>query len=52
VFTRLANFSRGQWVEKVPGDFTKSGEPFEFRIHQDAGHITFPRTYPIDDPPR
>ncbi len=39
----------GQWVEKVWGDFTKPGEPFVFRIHQDAGYITLPHTHPIDE---
>ena len=39
----------GQWVEKVSGDFTKPGEPFVFRIHQDAGYITLPHTHPIDE---
>lgn len=33
----LHNFSPGQWVETVSGDFTKPGEPFVFRIHHDAG---------------
>jgi hypothetical protein len=33
----------------VSGDFTKPGEAFVFRIHQDAGYITFPHTHPIDE---
>ena len=36
----LSKFQPGQWVEKVSGDFTKLGEPFVFRIHQDAGDTT------------
>ena len=39
----------GQWVEKVSGDFSKPGEPFVFRIHQDAGYITLPHVHPIDE---
>ena len=39
----------GQWVEKVSGDFSKPGEPFVFRIHQDAGYITLPHIHPIDE---
>ena len=45
----LHTFQPGQWVEKVWGDFTKPGEPFVFRIHQDAGYITLPHTHPIDE---
>lgn len=45
----LEKFQPGQWVEKVSGDFTKPGEPFVFRIHQDAGYITVPHTHPIDE---
>ena len=45
----LSKFQPGQWVEKVSGDFTKPGEPFVFRIHQDAGYITLPHTHPIDE---
>src|SRR4029077_11232777 len=45
----LSRFQPGQWVEKVSGDFTRPGEPFVFRIHQDAGYITFPHTHPIDE---
>ena len=45
----LNNFQPGQWVENVSGDFTKPGEPFVFRIHQDAGYITLPHTHPIDE---
>ena len=45
----LSNFQPGQWVEKVTGDFTKPGDPFVFRIHQDAGYITLPHTHPIDE---
>jgi len=39
----------GQWVEKVWGDFSKPGEPFVFRIHQDEGYITLPHTHPGDE---
>ncbi len=45
----LDKFQPGQWVEKVSGDFTKPGEAFVFRIHQDAGYITLPHTHPIDE---
>jgi len=45
----LSKFQPGQWVERVSGDFTKPGEPFVFRIHQDAGYITLPHTHPIDE---
>ena len=45
----LSKFTPGQWVEKVSGDFTKPGEPFVFRIHQDAGYITLPHVHPIDE---
>jgi hypothetical protein len=45
----LTRFQPGQWVEKVSGDFTKPGEAFVLRIHQDAGYITFPHTHPIDE---
>ena len=45
----LHRFSAGQWVEKVSGDFSKPGEPFVFRIHQDAGYITLPHVHPIDE---
>ena len=45
----LHAFSPGQWVEKVSGDFSKPGEPFVFRIHQDAGYITLPHVHPIDE---
>ena len=45
----LHTFSPGQWVEKVSGDFSKPGEPFVFRIHQDAGYITLPHFHPIDE---
>jgi hypothetical protein len=45
----LHTFHPGQWVEKVWGDFTKTGEPFVFRIHQDAGYITLPHTHPTDE---
>ena len=45
----LSKFQPGQWVEKVSGDFTKPGESFVFRIHQDAGYITLPHTHPIDE---
>ena len=45
----LHTFSAGQWVEKVSGDFSKPGEPFVFRIHQDAGYITLPHVHPIDE---
>jgi hypothetical protein len=38
----LSKFQAGQWVEKASGDFAKPGEPFVFRIHQDAGYITLP----------
>ena len=41
--------SAGAMGEKVSGDFTKPGEPFVFRIHQDAGYITLPHTDPIDE---
>lgn len=33
----------------MSGDFTKPGETFVFRIHQDAGYITLPHTHPIDE---
>ena len=39
----------GQWVERVSGDFSKPGEPFVFRVHQDAGYITLPHLHPIDE---
>ena len=45
----LHTFSADQWVEKVSGDFSKPGEPFVFRIHQDAGYITLPHVHPIDE---
>jgi len=45
----LHEFQQGQWVEKVWGDFSKPGEPFVLRIHQDAGYIVFPHTHPIDE---
>ena len=45
----LHTFSAGQWVEKVSGDFSKPGEPFVFRIHQDLGYITLPHVHPIDE---
>jgi hypothetical protein len=45
----LSKLQPGQWIEKVSGDFTKPGEPFVFRIHQDAGYITLPHTHPIDE---
>lgn len=45
----LRTFSAGQWVEKVPGDFSKPGDLFAFRIHQDAGYITRPHDHPIDE---
>ena len=45
----LHTFSAGQWVEKVSGDFSKPGEPFVFRIHQDAGYITLPHVHPINE---
>ena len=45
----LNKFQQGQWVERVSGDFTRPGEPFVFRIHQDAGYITLPHTHPIDE---
>jgi hypothetical protein len=45
----LHTFSAGQWVEKVSGDFSKPGEQFVFRIHQDAGYITLPHVHPIDE---
>lgn len=45
----LHTFSSGQWVEKVSGDFTKPGEPFVFRIHQDAVYNTLPHVHPIDE---
>ena len=45
----LSKFQPGQWVERVTGDFTKPGEPFVFRIHQDAGYITLPHTHLIDE---
>ncbi len=45
----LSKFQPGQWVERVTGDFTKPGEAFVFRIHQDAGYITLPHTHPIDE---
>jgi hypothetical protein len=45
----LHQFQQGQWVEKVWGDFSKPGEPFVLRIHQDAGYIVFPHTHPIDE---
>jgi hypothetical protein len=45
----LSKFRPGQWVERVSGDFTKPGEPFVFRIHQDAGYITLSHTHPIDE---
>ena len=45
----LSKFQPGQWVERVIGDFTKPGEAFVFRIHQDAGYITLPHTHPIDE---
>ena len=45
----LHMFSAGQWVEKVAGDFSKPGEPFVFRIHQDAGYITLPHVHPVDE---
>ena len=45
----LHEFQQGQWVEKVWGDFSKPGEPFVFRVHQDAGYIVFPHVHPIDE---
>jgi hypothetical protein len=45
----LSKFQPGKWVERVSGDFTKPGEPFVYRIHQDAGYITLPHTHPIDE---
>jgi hypothetical protein len=45
----LHTMPAGQWVEKVWGDFSKPGEPFVFRIHQDAGYITLPHVHPIDE---
>jgi hypothetical protein len=45
----LNNFSPGQWVEKVRGDYSKPGEPFVLRIHNDAGYIVFPHVHPIDE---
>jgi hypothetical protein len=45
---RLASWKVG-WVEKVWGDFSKPGEPFVFRIHQDAGYMTLPHVHPIDE---
>jgi hypothetical protein len=45
----MHEFQQGQWVEKVWGDFSKPGEPFVFRIHQDAGYIVFPHVHPIDE---
>jgi hypothetical protein len=45
----LHTFSPGQWVERVSGDFSKRGEPFVFRIHQDAGYITLPHVHPTDE---
>ena len=45
----LHTFSADQWVEKVSGDFSKPGEPFVFRIHQDAGYITLPHVHPVDE---
>ena len=45
----LNTMKPGQWVEKVWGDPSKSGEPFVLRIHQDAGYITLPHVHPIDE---
>src|SRR6186997_1836169 len=45
----LNTMKPGQWVEKVWGDPTRSGEPFVLRIHQDAGYITFPHVHAIDE---
>jgi hypothetical protein len=45
----LKTMKPGQWVEKVWGDPTRSGEPFVIRIHQDAGYITLPHVHPIDE---
>ncbi len=45
----LHTFFAGQWVEQVSGDFSKPGEPFVIRIHQDAGYITLPHVHPIDE---
>ena len=45
----LHTFFAGQWIEKVSGDFSKPGEPFVIRVHQDAGYITLPHVHPIDE---
>lgn len=45
----LDKFLPGQWVEIVWGDYTKPGEPFVLRIHNDAGYIVVPHTHPIDE---
>ena len=45
----MKDFVAGQWVEVVWGDFTRPGEPFVLRIHNDAGYIVFPHTHPIDE---
>lgn len=45
----LHTMAPGQWVEKVWGDFSRPGEPFVLRIHQDAGYITLPHEHPIDE---
>ncbi len=45
----LHSFAPGQWVEKVSGDPSKTGEPFVIRIHNDAGYIVLPHTHLIDE---
>jgi len=45
----LKKFARGQWVEKVWGDASRSGEPFVIRIHNDAGYIVLPHFHLIDE---
>lgn len=45
----LHTFAPGQWVEKVWGDPSKTGEPFVIRIHNDAGYIVLPHTHLIDE---
>lgn len=45
----LNKFPPGQWVEQVRGDYSKAGEPFVLRIHNDAGYIVLPHVHPIEE---
>lgn len=45
----LNKIAPGQWVEKVWGDYSRPGEPFVLRIHNDAGYIVLPHIHPIDE---